>query len=101
MMKKQRPYSERYEGMQLKIESKKLKSGKCQVKFRTQGLTEKDFYGYVLVDGSKTLREVVGEIKEKLMEIGDPARYYQQNLYSLGSRNEAEQEFVIFSLSNA
>ncbi len=96
-----RPYSERYDGLQIKIESKKLKSGKCQVKFHTQGLLEKELYGYMLVDGSKTLREVVAEIKEKLQRIGDPACYYQQNLYSIGKGNEAERDFVIFKVSNA
>jgi hypothetical protein len=89
-------YSERYEGMQIKIESKKLKSGKCQVKFQTNGLLRDDFYGYALVEGEKTLREVIREIKIKLSNVGDLDNYYQRNLYSIKRNRIHENDFVIF-----
>ncbi len=91
-----RTYSERYDGMQIKIESKKLKSGKCQVKFQTNGLLSEDFYGYALVEGEKTLREVIGEIKLKLSKVGDLDNYYQRNLYSIKRGRAEENDFVIF-----
>ena len=89
-------YSERYEGMQIKIESKKLKSGKCQVKFQTNGLLRDDFYGYALVEGEKTLREVIKDIKIKLSKVGDLDNYYQRNLYSIKRNRIHENDFVIF-----
>jgi len=89
-------YRERYEGLQIKIESKKLKSGKCQVKFQTNGLLAADFYGYALVEGEKTLREVIGEIKSKLNKVGDLDNYYQRNLYSIKRDRIHENDFVIF-----
>ena len=90
------PYSERYDGMQLKIESKKLKSGKCQVKFFTKGMLEEDFYGYALVAGEKPLVEVVREIKTKLIRVGSINSYYQQNLFSIKRDRMPEEDFVIF-----
>lgn len=96
MVKKQGPYSERYDGLQLKIESKTLKSGKQQVKFRTIGLLSEDFYGYALVDGEKPLTEVVSEIKEKLSKVGSVNTYYQQNLYSIKRNWAPKEDLVIF-----
>lgn len=90
------PYSERYDGLQIKIESKKLRSGKCQVKFYAQGLLKVDFYGYTLVDGDKTLMEVVREIKLKLTNIGNIDNYYQQNLFSIMRNRSRCEDFVIF-----
>ena len=89
-------YSERYDGLQIKIESKKLKSGKCQVKFQTNGLLTYDYYGYALVEGEKTLREVIGDIKSKLSKVGDLDNYYQRNLYSIKRDRIYENDFVIF-----
>ena len=90
------PYSERYDGMQLEIESKKLKSGKCQVKFYTKGLLAEDFYGYTLVEGEKPLKEVIREIKTKLSEVGSINNFYQQNLFSIRRNMMHDKDFVIF-----
>ena len=90
------PYSERYDGMEIKIESKRLKSGKCQVKFFTNGMLLEDFYGYALVEGDKPLIEVVREIKAKLTEVGSINNYYQQNLYSIKRNATPVEDFVIF-----
>ena len=75
---------------------KKLKSGKCQVKFQTNGLLQDDFYGYALVEGEKTLREVIAEIKMKLKKVRDLDNYYQRNLYSIKRNRIQENDFVIF-----
>lgn len=90
------PYSERYDGLQIKIESKRLKSGKCQVKFFARGLLKDDFYGYTLVEGDKTLMEIVREIKVKLTNIGNINNYYQQNLFSIKRNRPHAEGFVIF-----
>lgn len=92
----QGPYSERYDGMQIKIERKKLKSGKCQVKFFTDGLLAEDFYGYALVEGDKPLMEVVREIKARLTKVGSINNYYQQNLYSIKRNRIPGEDLVIF-----
>ncbi len=96
MVKMLGPYSERYDGLQIKIESKKLKSGKCQVKFFTDGLLKDDFYGYALVEGDKTLTEVVREIKARLNNVGNINNYYHQNLYSIKRDRSRVENFVIF-----
>ncbi|NJN27285.1 MAG: hypothetical protein HC819_15570 [Cyclobacteriaceae bacterium] len=89
-------YSERYEGLQLKIESKMLKSGKCQVKFITSGLLGEDFYGYALMDAEKPLLDIVREIKDKLTRVGSINNYYQQNLFSINGKRPKTEDFVIF-----
>lgn len=73
-----------------------LKSGKCQVKFQTNGLLSQDFYGYALVEGEKTLRDVIIEIKLKLSKMGNLDNYYQRNLYSIKRDRIFENDFVIF-----
>lgn len=92
----QGPYSDRYDGLQIRIESKKLKSGKCQVKFVTKGLLVEDFYGYALVAGEKSLKEVVREIKERVERVGSLHSFYQQNLYSIRRNRKLDKDFVIF-----
>ncbi len=96
MVNKRGTYSERYDGFQIKLESKILKSGKCQVKFRTNGLTGEDFYGYALVEGEKTLREVISEIKRKLNRVRNLGYHYQRNLYSIKRDRVVDNDFVIF-----
>ena len=96
MSEMQRHYSERYDGMQLKIEKKKLKSGKCQVKFYTTGLLKEDFYGYALVEGDKALVEVVREIKARLSNVGNINNYYQQNLFSMKGAKPQLDDLVLF-----
>jgi hypothetical protein len=89
-------YSERYDGLQLKIESKMLKSGKCQVKFITSGLLSEDFYGYALMEGDKPLTDIVREIKAKLTRVGSITNFYQQNLFSINRNRVEAEDFVIF-----
>ena len=96
MSKMRGTYSERYDGFQIRIERKMLKSGKSQIKFYTYGTSGEDLYGYALVDGQKTLREVVWEIKSKLNKMGNPDSYLQRNLFSFQRDRICEHDFVIF-----
>lgn len=89
-------YSERYDGLQIEIEIKKLKSGKRQVKFITKGLLEEDYYGYALVEEDRTLVEVISQIKARLSRVGSVNSYYQQNLYSMKRDRPRIEDFVIF-----
>lgn len=80
----------------LKLSSKKLKSGKCQVKFFASVRERKDLYGYVLVDADKTLKDVVVNIKEKLHTIRQTRDFHHLHLYSIGKTGKDDLNFIIF-----
>lgn len=80
----------------LKITSKKLKSGKCQVKFYATIRERRDMYGYVLVDAEKTLKDVVVTIKEKLRTIRHTREFHHLHLYSIGKEGKDDMNFFIF-----
>lgn len=80
----------------LKLTSKKLKSGKCQVKFFAKVREKKDMYGYVLVDAEKTLKDVVVTIKEKLRTIRYTREFHHLHLYSIGKEGKDDMNFIIF-----
>jgi hypothetical protein len=92
----QGPYREIYDGIQLSIESKKLRSGKCQIKFQTYGLLKEGYYGYLLTEDGKSLKEIIMEIKSRLRVIGDPGAYYQRNLFSIAKRETGPDDIMIF-----
>ncbi len=89
-------YREIYDGIELSIESKKLRSGKCQIKFHTYGLLKEGYYGYMLTDGGKSLKEIIMEIKSRLRVIGDPGVYFQRNLFSIEKRESGPDDIMIF-----
>ena len=80
----------------LKLSTKKLNSGKCQVKFYATLLNKKDMYGYVLVDANQTLKDVVVKIKEKLTTIRLNRDFHHIHLYSVGKRVQDDMNFIIF-----
>ncbi|MEQ9303500.1 MAG: hypothetical protein RJQ14_06245 [Marinoscillum sp.] len=80
----------------LKLTSKKLRSGKCQVKFFANVRERKDMYGYVLVDADKTLKDVVVTIKEKLRTIRQTREFHHLHLYSIGKTGRDDMNFIIF-----
>ncbi len=47
---------------QLKIESKRLKSGKCQIKYQVEVTGKRHRYGYLLADPKQTMEETVLQI---------------------------------------
>ncbi|MEO9872961.1 hypothetical protein [Ekhidna sp.] len=53
----------------LRITSKKLKSGRYQVKFFATVKGNKQLYGYVLVEAEETLKAVIGRIRRRLQEL--------------------------------
>jgi len=90
-------YSEHYGDVHLKIESKKLHSGRCQVKFYVTGTAKPNVYGYTLVEADRTLKEVVEELKSRLSSIGEVNAYYQRNLFSIRRRHgNMWHNFMIF-----
>lgn len=80
----------------LRLSSKKLASGKCQVKFFATIKEQKDMYGYVLVDSDQTLKDVVIRIKERLCEIRYAHDFHHIHLYSIGKSRKDDLNFIIF-----
>lgn len=80
----------------LKLQSKKLQSGKVQVKFSASSLGRKNCYGYVLTDAESTLKEVVNWIQWKLELLEDADQYYHEHLYSLNKSKFDGSKFMVF-----
>lgn len=80
----------------LKLTSKKLNSGKCQVKFYATLRGQKDMYGYVLVESDQKLKEVVSSIKSKLTTIHLTNDFHHIHLYSIGKPVKQSMNFLVF-----
>lgn len=82
----------------LKIQSKKLASGKCQVKFVLKHDDKPELYGYLLSDSSDTLREVIKRIQNGLEQKAQPDRYFHAHLFDVGRRKQINSDIIIFDL---
>jgi len=80
----------------LKLETKKLASGKFQVKFKATSIETADLYGYVLVNAKDTLKEVVTTIKNRLYLHEEADDYYHSHLYAVGKEAPMDSGFMIF-----
>lgn len=80
----------------IRLSSKKLQSGRCQVKFYAQVSDHKQLYGYVLVNATETLRQVIEKIRLRLDGMNVNDSFHHINLYSIGKRNTDDLNFVIF-----
>ena len=80
----------------LKLSSKKLKSGKCQVKFHATVKADKNMYGYVLAEAEETLKEVVGKIKVRLDQVKNRDSFHHINLYTIGKRRPDDAHILMF-----
>ncbi|MFY0652652.1 MAG: hypothetical protein JXQ96_11490 [Cyclobacteriaceae bacterium] len=80
----------------LKLTSKKLKSGKCQVKFYATVETKKNLYGYILADAGESLKDVVVKIINRLNSVKAKDSFHHINLYSIGKRSETDANFIVF-----
>lgn len=81
----------------IRIFSKKLPSGKCQVKFYLTTKRGNPYYGYMLVESGRTVRNVVETILEKLKDIDQPDRYYHKHLYNMGTKSSFDSTFMVFN----
>ena len=79
----------------IQLSSKKLKSGKCQVKFKADLSTRKPCYGYLLVDPKTTLKDVVNHIGMRLESMHDRDSIKHIQLYQIGNPL-AGPEMIIF-----
>ncbi|PIB35062.1 hypothetical protein BFP72_06455 [Reichenbachiella sp. 5M10] len=80
----------------LRLSSKKLKSGKCQVKFHASLETKKNMYGYVLADSGETLRNVVEKIYLRLDQFKNKRNAHHINLYSIGQHCSKDNGIIMF-----
>ncbi|UII20959.1 hypothetical protein [Fulvivirga ligni] len=85
-------------GYKLKLYSKKLKSGRCQIKFVVSAEDKARWHGYMLADLGSTLREVVTQIEEEVRYIEAKDVYYHTHLYNLASPvKRREKSIVVFN----
>ncbi len=80
----------------LRLTSKKLNSGKCQVKFYAAIEKKKNLYGYILADAGESLKDVVVKIINRLHMVKARDNFHHINLYTIGKRNEADTNFILF-----
>lgn len=81
----------------LKLLSKRLKSGKCQIKFYIYSATRKNMYGYLLAESGSTLKDVVSKIENKVKVLESAPEHYQSHLYNLASRIDREDPIIIYN----
>ncbi len=68
----------------LRITSKKLTSGRYQVKFFATIRQQKELYGYVLVEADETLKSVINRIRTRLRELDHTEEFRHFHLYNVG-----------------
>ena len=78
----------------LKISSKKLSSGRYQVKFFATIREEKQLYGYVLVEADETLKSVINRIKSRLKELDYSYEYNHFHLYNVGQESQSSNLMI-------
>ena len=85
--------------MKIKLSSKRLSSGRCQVRFQVaEELTGASWYGYTLVDPTDTLKEVVARIENTVNypTAEEQSRNIPTPLYHLASSNYRQENMMIF-----
>jgi len=80
----------------LKITSKKLTSGRFQVKFYATIKKRKQLYGYLLVEPEESLKEVVTKIRERLNMLNHSVEHRHFHLYNIGYTAREDPKFLIF-----
>lgn len=74
--------TERIPGIKrLKIDSKRLSSGKFQVKYEVEIKGKRDRYGYLLSDPKQTMEETINDIVQLTGS-------HESHLFSLGKRTQ-------------
>ena len=80
-------------GSGLKLSSKRLRSGKVQVKFKVSGLSNRDEYGYLLTEPKTSLKDVVQRIFGSFdngLSVG-----YQKHLFDVGRTKQETSMLII------
>jgi hypothetical protein len=80
--------------LKLKIETKKLQSGRFQVNFSTGN--DEGYYGYLLAEPQTAVSEIISKINRHITAFDNSERYFQRNLFSLGNRKANSGRILIF-----
>lgn len=79
----------------LRIISKRLNSGRYQVKFFATVKRDKKLYGYVLVEADETLKSVIGRIRKRLKVLEASVEHRHFHLFNVG-RDTQPSNLMIF-----
>lgn len=79
----------------LSLTSKRLDSGKCQIKFTIMDHEAEVMHGYVLSDAGATLKEVVSKIENGVKLSHKSDRLYHSHLYNLHNK-QLPSDIIIF-----
>ncbi len=80
----------------LKLKSKRLKSGRCQIQFFVSSGNIQTHYGYLLVEAGTTLKEVVHSIESKVKTRLNSAGNYS-HLFNLNHRSRVKENVLLFN----
>ncbi len=83
------------DALKLKIESRKLNSGRYQINFST-GASSCGYYGYLLAEPHTSVTEIIEKIGRHIQAFNNEERYLQRNLFSLGKRKANSGRILIF-----
>ena len=83
-----------FDDFKLKISSKKLLSGKHQVRFELEDTDEKEIYGYLLAEPKSTLNEVVEKIMGQVYLRREKDMYFHGHLYSMPSIRKSDEVMI-------
>ena len=81
------------ENCKLKLTSKRLKSGKVQVRFTVSSSSDEEQYGYLLTEPRTSLREVVKEIVQNFNTTKE--QIYHAHLFNIG-KVQQRNEVILF-----
>lgn len=83
-------------GYKLKLKSKRLKSGNCQIQFFISSGDMQTHYGYLLATADTTLKEVVGRIESKVKNDAR-GRTNDNHLFNLKDRHRNNENILLFN----
>jgi hypothetical protein len=83
--------------VKIKLSSKRLVSGRCQVHFHVRAQTgESSWYGYTLADPQDTVSEVVSRIRSRFSSAEDKISLHQKVLYHMNEHYREKDDLMIF-----
>jgi hypothetical protein len=86
--------------VKIRLSSKRLNSGRCQVHFQVRTKTGDDsWYGYTLAEPKDTVSEVVSRIRSRFSQAEDKIALHQEVLYHMNEQNRVRDDLMIFKAS--
>jgi hypothetical protein len=78
----------------LKLQTKKLHSGRFQISFATEGAD--GYYGYLLAEPKTAVTDIIEKISRHVAAMESRERYFQRNLFSFGNRQTNSGKILIY-----